>query len=248
MSLSMSAFSRCFTMWKMSQQLSGISTASWSRRRSSSLSWCQVRAAPAALLSQERALRTFGVPVCRKGHRGEQTSPETWPLSVSVWIEDLSAKIPYRGHKRAFTALPHLTACPAMEALQQERLHLQLSLTGAPSASAVGWKRLSRLGTAFSLSQRLVALSKWLRGARKCHTAGVGAHMVHFLFKLPISLISSFWVQNSILRQLQISQRCSEVNPAGKHWSRVNDNLLILWARYARDSAVVEPNLTLKSL
>lgn len=125
---------------------------------------------------------------------------------------------------------------------------LQLSLTGAPSGSAVCWKRLSRLGTAFSLSQRLVALSKRLQGARKCHTAGVGAHMVHFLFKLPISLISSFWVPNSVLRLFQISQRCSVVNPAGKCWSRVNDNLLMVWARYARESAVVESNLTLESL
>lgn len=106
-------------MWKMSQQLSGISTASWNRRRSSSLSWCQVRAAPPALLSQGRALRAFGVPVFSTGHRGEQTSPETCTLSVSAWL--LKPKVfwakkpPYHGHKTSFSALPHPTACPVTD-------------------------------------------------------------------------------------------------------------------------------------
>lgn len=44
--ISISALPRCCIMWKMSQRLSSISTASWKHRQSSSSSWCQVRAAP----------------------------------------------------------------------------------------------------------------------------------------------------------------------------------------------------------
>lgn len=61
-------------------------------------------------------------------------------------------------------------------------------------------------------------LWRWANGcsrARLSHTAGVRAHMVHFLLKLPISLISSFWVENSVLKLFQISKRCSVVNPVG---------------------------------
>lgn len=51
--------------------------------------------------------------------------------------------------------------------------------------------------------------------------------MVHFLLKLPISLISSFWVENGVLKLFQISKRCSVVNPAGKCGSKITDTLLI---------------------
>lgn len=78
--------------------------------------------------------------------------------------EFMSQNPPYHGHKTSFSALPHPVqwwmAAEVLQPLCRRGSIPQLSLTGAPSASAVCWERLSRLGSAFSLSQSLVALSK----------------------------------------------------------------------------------------
>lgn len=53
--------------------------------------------------------------------------------------------------------------------------------------------------------------------------------------------------KTAFFRLLQISKRFSAVNPGGKWGSSVNDNLLIPWATYSRDTAILGSNLGLKA-
>lgn len=164
--LSISTFSRCSIMCKTCQQPSGISTASWNLRRSSSLSWCQVRAAPPALLTQGRPVRAFAVPEFSTGHRGEQTSPET--CTVSAWVVKtmvLWAKEPHiMGSKRLSLPFPILQPVwwwMAAGGPEQDRLHPAALTHKSPFSLCYLLEKAFQAGQCiFPLPETFVAFSK----------------------------------------------------------------------------------------
>lgn len=103
-------------------------------------------------------MRTFGVPVCSTGYRGEQTSPETCTLGLHGHKEQgfMSQTTPISWAQNTF-----LCPSPVMDGSRGP------AAGEAPSCSSHSQEQpllfALQAGHCFSLSQTLVALSKWWR-------------------------------------------------------------------------------------